>query len=446
MSNPAPPPAPAKRPSALHWTWREGTRYGLLGFGLAFVALPLYVLLPHYYAERFGVPLATLGTLLLVSRLWDAAIDPLLGRWGDRLLGQSLGRVLGWGAAAAGCLLAGFVGLFFPPLPAGAPLLAWAGGCLVLTYSAYSALGILYQAWGAMLGGNALERSTIVAWREGFGVLGVISASVLPQTLGLPSTALVLGAALAAGCWAWRSGPWPVSRALSSAAARPAHDAANAEVSAWHTLRRPGLLALLAVLLVNGVASAAPATLLLFFIQDRLQAPASSVPLFLGTYFVCAAASIVLWLRAVPRWGLERSWAGSMVLAAGVFVGAAFLGAGDTLAFTAVCALSGAALGADLVLPSALLAGTIQANGDQGRSEGRYFGWWNLVSKLSLALAAGVALPALGALGYTPGAQDPQALRALTVAYCLLPCSLKLVAAAMLYRWVLRPTLFRKTV
>jgi GPH family glycoside/pentoside/hexuronide:cation symporter len=32
---------------------------------LAFVALPLYVVLPNHYAREFGVPLATLGTVLL---------------------------------------------------------------------------------------------------------------------------------------------------------------------------------------------------------------------------------------------------------------------------------------------------------------------------------------------------------------------------------------------
>ena len=36
----------------------------LLGLPLAFVALPLYVVLPNHYATAFGIPLATLGALL----------------------------------------------------------------------------------------------------------------------------------------------------------------------------------------------------------------------------------------------------------------------------------------------------------------------------------------------------------------------------------------------
>jgi Na+/melibiose symporter-like transporter len=129
-----------------------------------------------------------------------------------------------------------------------------------------------------------------------------------------------------------------------------------------------------------------------------------------------------------------------MLLSIAVFVFAAGLGAGDVAAFVLVCALSGLALGADLALPSALLAGVIAANGQQGRAEGAYFGWWNFATKLNLALAAGVALPALGALGYVPGTRDAHALQTLTWAYCLLPCALKLLAAGLLYTLIIRKT------
>ena len=65
---------------SLVFTWRDGWRYGFMGFPLAFVALPLYVVLPNHYARAFDVPLATLGLVLVGARLFDAFIDPLLGR------------------------------------------------------------------------------------------------------------------------------------------------------------------------------------------------------------------------------------------------------------------------------------------------------------------------------------------------------------------------------
>jgi glycoside/pentoside/hexuronide:cation symporter, GPH family len=80
---------PSGTSTAPGFGWRDGWRYGLMGFPLAFVALPLYVVLPNHYARTFGVPLATLGAVLLAARLLDAVIDPLLGRWSDALFARS---------------------------------------------------------------------------------------------------------------------------------------------------------------------------------------------------------------------------------------------------------------------------------------------------------------------------------------------------------------------
>ncbi len=404
-------------------TTRQGLQYGALGLPLAFVALPLYVILPNHYATNFGMSLATLGLILLGARLFDALIDPLIGRWCDHLFARSPSQVLAMGALAAVVLAAGFGLLFFPMTRDPVGLAAWAGVFLVLTYAAYSALSVAHQSWGAMLGGDASRRSRIVAWREGLALLGVVLASMAPALLGLPATWLLFCACLAIGWFAW-------TRAL-----RPRTNPQPHRQDLWQPMRHAGFRRLLGVFMLNGIASAIPATLVLFFVQDRLQAPRSLEPAFLATYFVCAAASLPLWLLLVGRIGLVRSWQCGMLLAVAAFIWASTLGSGDTLAFLLVCAASGVALGTDLALPGAILAGLIAGAGDRGRAEGAYFGWWNFATKLNLALAAGLALPMLALFGYTPGARDASALDALTIAYCLLPCLLKLGAAALLHRY-----------
>ena len=420
-------------PPADAFTSRGGFTYGLLGLPLAFVALPLYVILPNHYAREFGVPLATLGAILLGARLFDAVIDPFLGRLSDRLFADSARAVLKLGALASVVLAIGFALLFFPLVKTPAALSAWAAVVLVVTYAAYSALSVSHQSWGAMLGGNESQRSRIVAWREGLGLVGVVLASITPVVLGLPATTALFFIALLVGWLAWTRAPRPV------AAVAVRSVSAQAPVNMmWVPLQQPAFRALLGVFLLNGIASAVPATLVLFFIQDRLQAPQSMEPLFLGVYFVCAALSIPLWLALVKRLGLARSWWAGMFLAIAVFAWATQLGAGDTLAFLAVCALSGVALGTDLALPGAMLAGVIQTAGQSGRAEGAYFGWWNFATKLNLALAAGLALPLLGLFGYAPGARDAQALSALVIAYCVLPCVLKAAAAACLYLFIIK--------
>jgi len=65
---------------------------------------------------------------------------------------------------------------------------------------------------------------------------------------------------------------------------------------------------------------------------------------------------------------------------------------------------------------------------------------WRWVFSMCGLIGIVYALPLLGLLGYTPGSRDGAALQALALAYCLLPCLLKLLAAALLYGGWIRPT------
>ena len=152
---------------------------------------------------------------------------------------------------------------------------------------------------------------------------------------------------------------------------------------------------------------------------------------FLAIYFLAGAVSLPFWVGAARRGGKARAWLGGMLAAVLAFVCAFLLGPGDALAFGAICVLSGLALGADLALPPALLADVIHERAEEARA-GAYFGLWNFATKLNLALAAGLALPLLAWLGYQPGAAPTVA--PLYYVYCLVPCALKLAAAALLWR------------
>jgi Na+/melibiose symporter-like transporter len=408
--------------------------YGLLGLPLAFVALPVYVHLPNLYAQQYGVTLAALGAVLLLSRSIDAVVDPWLGRWGDKLYRHSWQAV--WLAAVllALAVALGFAALFFPPAAALSPtgLLVWVGCALTLSHLAYSGLGILHQAWAARQGGGGIAQSRWVAWREGFALVGVLLASALPALWGWGPTTALLVIMLGLGLFFWRR----VAR--SALASTVPVVSGHAVGSLWQPWQHAGFRRLLMVFMLNGLASAVPATLVLFFVQDLLQAPKAMEPLFLGLYFAAGALSFPLWLKVIDRIGLLRTWATGMTLSVLAFVSVITLGAGDTTGFLVVCALSGMALGADLTVPGALLNQLIDRCGERGRTDGAFMGWWNLATKLNLALAAGLSLPLLGLWGYAPGQQGADAVLALGLAYGLLPCVLKLMAGLALYAGLMR--------
>jgi Na+/melibiose symporter-like transporter len=304
---------------------------------------------------------------------------------------------------------------------------------LLFTCLAHSLLLIAHQAWGVQLGGDRVQRSRIVAWREGLGLIGVITASTLSVVWGAGAMLGMFALALLAGWLAL----WQAPRPPFAIEPHQAHARGKSQI--WQPLTQESFRRLLAVFLCNGIASAIPAALMLFFAQDRLLASPPQIALFLTLYFVSGALSMPAWLRFVRCFGLERTWLAGMLLAVACFGWAAALQGGQLAAFAVICVLSGAALGADLAAPGALLALLIERHGAQGIHDGAYLGWWNLATKLNLALAAGATLPLLQWLGYVPGSQDPLALQRLAWIYALLPCALKLAAAWLLHSQMIAP-------
>ena len=396
--------------------------YGLFGLPLALVALPVYVMVPQLYAGSLQMPLAVVGAILLAARVLDAFIDPLLGRWmdGSRQRRGFAPFVL----LSLPLLCAGFVALMLPPSLSPAALAAWFGASLMLVYAGFSLATIAHNSWGASLTQQRGERARLAATREGCALAGVVLAAVLPPLAGLTGVAIAFVALL-------------LATALLLLRRAPRPSAPEGQATSEHRwllpLSVPRFRWLFAVYALNGIAAAVPATLFLFFASDKLQLPQYAA-LFLLLYFVSAALALPLWTRLAAHLGEARAWLAAMLLAIVAFAWTSQLSAGALLPFAVICVLTGTALGADLALPPALLAGVIGAAGHGGGHEGSYFGLWSWMTKMNLALAAGISLPLLEWLGYAPGAVGASALSALTTAYAVLPCLLKLCAALLLWR------------
>ena len=403
--------------------------YGALGFPLAFAALPLYVHVPQLYADSVGLSLGLVGALLLLIRFADAVIDPWLGRFSDQIGNRR--RMI---VVAMPLMVLGLVAVLNPPQTGGA---IWLVLTLMVTFIGYSLAMINYHAWGAELGETPPQRIRITATRESFALCGVVVAAALPSVLAAD-------AATALQTLAWVFVPIAVVAALITLLGAPPGQVFSGSDSqaaplraafADRTFRR-----LLLVLAFAGVASAIPATLVLFYIADVLRMPEWQ-GLFLVIYFVCGGAAMPVWIGLARRRGKVFAWAVSNVLAILSFVWAFMLGSGDGVAFALICGLSGAALGAELAIPPALLADRLAAGRRAGGEMGgtaAYFGVWNFVTKFNLALAAGIALPLVSLAGYRVGAGDTASadgLVALALVYAVVPALIKLVSLGLLLHW-----------
>jgi Na+/melibiose symporter-like transporter len=297
---------------------------------------------------------------------------------------------------------------------------------------------LAYSAWGAELSTDYDERSRIFGAREGFVILGIILAAALPTLIGAgPGSATTMAAIfwsmalllpLAFAVLLWRIGE------SAYAETRPLKFVAGLGVAfANRPFRR-----LVFAYLLNGVANGLPATLFLLYVQHVIEAPGASGPLLL-VYFASGLVAIPAWLWLSYRIGKHRAWSLSMLWVCGVFALVPLLGAGDVWWFATVCVASGLGLGADLALPTAMQADVVDADSavTGNRRAGLYFALWSMATKLSLALAVGIAFGTLDVAGFAAEgtSNGPIALLALVGLYALLPVAMKFASIFLVWNF-----------
>ena len=391
----------------------------LFALMLAAAGLPLYIHLPAYASGELGMSLGALGGLLIGLRVLDFVQDPLLGRMVDSFPNA---RALFAALALLGLGL-GFA-LVFAFLPAAGQLF-WLILGLALLFTAHSLGSILFYGQSTALAGGEAGLVKLAAYREGGSLVGVLLAALAPTLFvaagagdgGYPAFGLGL-AAMAGAVWLLTRRLWQITGPATS----------PMQLSA---LKSVGGVQLLWIALINSLPVALTSTLFLFFVQDKLGLDALAGPLLM-LFFLAAALSVPLWSALVRRHGARRILPLAMTLAIVSFMGAALLPEGAALPFALICLASGAALGADMVILPVLFSTALAR---AGLSAGAAFGLWSFAGKLSLALAAALALPALQLAGYTPNAVNtPQALTTLTLAYAVIPCIIKIAAIILVAR------------
>jgi len=182
------------------------------------------------------------------------------------------------------------------------------------------------------------------------------------------------------------------------------------------------------------MAGGTAATLFVLYARDVIGLDQAASGALLLVYFGTGLALLPLWARYARRAGRARAWRLAMLVAALGFLPAAFLGPGDLAGFVAVCVLTGATLGADIVMPAAIQAKLVvsESRALSRPRGGALFGLWGMAGKLALALAAGIALPLLALLSHPlTGLAEAEVLPWL---YAGLPVFIKLLAVLALQR------------
>ena len=414
--------------------WRN-VRYGGAAFALGMPTIPLLVHLPAIYAEEVGLGLTATGIALFAARLLDVVSDPLIGIASDRLDSP-------WGRWKPLILLGGVIGAvgtiyLLNPEPGAGPwyLALWAS----VLYLGWTLVNIPYLTWGAALSEDYGGRTRVTSVREAFMLTGIVVAGAVPalaaaagygerNALSIIGWVVVgLGALLFALLLLGVSEPGrrslhqiekPFRALIGLAGNRPF----RLLVGGWF---------------VNSLANGIPAVLFILFMKHVLEADELQRGILTFTYFVAGVAVIPLWLRLSNRFGKHQIWCASMALACLAFAVVPFLGAGDIAQFFVVTVVTGATLGADMVIPPSMQADVAEYEFLRSRHDrtSLLFAFWSMTTKIAFALSVLIALPTLEALGFqTSTSEGASNLVALSVIYAAVPVVLKIVSIAIIWR------------
>ncbi len=383
----------------------------LLAFGFpalphAFIALPLNIVIPAFYATHTAVTLMQIGALTAASRLLDAFLDPLVGFLSDRI-DTPWGKRKPWVLAASVVCSVALFFLFQPPATA---TIVYYGIWSFFLYLGFSLFEIPRSAWSAEINRDYGERSRINTYVAQFNVIGSLVFWLTPILLmGVTGTTQITGASLSAIAWLYLA-LMPASlvvAALIVPRGRPVVTRALKFIDIFKSIgRNKPLLHYGLAMGLWGLGQGASLSTTLLFLSDRMKLGAAFPFLMIG-FFAATIVAIPLWMRLVPRLGRHRIWAVGLVLSVLTRPLVLFVPPGDG-ALWALIALT--CLGAVLTAPGnfappSMLSDVIDYDLWQSRTNkaGNIFALNTLLLKATMAVGAGGAFMLLDAVHYHAG-------------------------------------------
>jgi len=432
-------PEPSAAPKGLGW--RVLAAYALPTLPLFFLMGPANSVIQGIYAKFFGLGLAQIALVLLISRTFNAVTDPVIGYLSDRYrsrLGSRKPFLVG------GSLLA-VLACWFLYVPVGKVTTLSFLGWFLLADIGWSMCAVPYFAWMAELTEDYRERTKIASWRAMAGYFGYLAFFGMPLAAGPFLGTTEFTPVTLRWCAIFAAIALPAAALIAAfvvpngaVAARPA---ANPFRGAMRAIagNRP-LWRFMSMYAVGGLG-AGMAWGVVFFYIDGYQKLGAKFSGLLVLSIPVAILATPAWGWLCNRFGKQQVWAAGYV-GAGIFsLGYIFIspGPGAAVLVGITLLLLNAMVVVDPVAGPAMLADVVdygrwRFGTDQG---GTYYALYGMIQKINIGIGAAMGLALAGAFGFdaTVAKQTSGGLIGLFLSLSVMPAVCYLASAVMIWRF-----------
>ena len=441
-------PVEERLPIRVKAMWATGA------FGVAILMNGISALALFYFVSVLGIPAATAGFLVFLSKIYDAVSDPLTGWMSDRTQSTQGRRRpwLFWGAIVSAI---SFVGVFTVPFEGTGNLtLAYVLAALILYTTGYSLFNVPYMAMPAEMTRGYHERSSIHGWRVMFasvgGFLSQSMAGVVLELMGKDWDAhaavgalggsLILTSMLVAWAGTRQAPHYPRSEQRVPFREQVMGFARN----------RP-FQQILAIKLVQLIGVSASSGGLMFFLVKVIDMPLTKLPLIGGPMVLAVMTCTPLLVRLSKAIGKRGAYMLSAILTG--FVGMSWVyavpGEPDWLLVVRGF-FNGIAFAGNVIFAMSMLTDAMELDYHRSglRREGMYSALYSFVEKLASALGPlmlGIALSAAGFDPKTPPSEVTESVRqAVLLSIAYIPAGMAALAMLILAFYRLDEAALRK--
>lgn len=394
-----------------------------------------------YSVDVLGIASATIGWILLVTRLWDAVSDPMVGYLSDRTRSPA-GRRRPWlFGSVVPVALTGYM-MWNPPRSLDADeLFWWMFVSVALWETAMTTLYVPYVALGSEITMGHHDRTRIAGYRHIFGGIGqvcvlgsvylITHAGSISEQRDVAGWLIAVGAAISAllivgGVWGVRERPEHLDRG------------ARHPMRALRDVLRNRHLMQLSLVYFFEISSVAAVSLLAPFVCQYVMGDAGLIVWLLGFYsfasFIATPPMVILSRKI----GKKSLWITTMAVQIIGFAATLLAGPGDEVYLTGCLVGVGLGSAGGFVLGMSILADTVDYGELQSgeRKEALHYAAINIARKVSFASVSAIVGIAMQWIGYVPNAdQSPGTLRGLSALFAGIPSLALLVAITLLTRF-----------